>query len=542
MFRPSITRSHVTLPTLTFTVSSDPSLDHHYCHPDLLISYVMTGPPRHLLIARLLFCLLSVGLVVVSADAQVNDTEWKTMAQFAASQVRTPLWMPGMANSMVKTAIDSPSRESESGECLRDLLMIVKLGLKGGHSLPDWFIGMADSAGKIPAGVTSGALFWSGYFRQCLEVRSQGQSHFSGRYCSVYWSVSLNNGSLVAPLTQGICVPDSCHTNDMQNHITVISDLLIKIPEIKHLTDKRIKLQGVYCHPRPEERLLDVPATLSLIAIAAFVSTAVIATTAHLIIRKTSPAFPESGEYFTSSEEPLSSSTDDDDGIVLTSSSSDESGTRSLFLRLLICFSLHSNLTNLLSTDRRREKEIRSLNGIRLLSMTWVILCHTFLFSLSVTNNVLDIVKDSDSLSFFVITNGSFCVDSFFVLSGLLLSYNYFSSTAENNNDVRKENRSPFLGCLLLVVKRLYRILPLYAAVLIFDATLTHLGASGPFWDYGDQVTSEKVLCSKYWWYNVLFINNFLPMQQQCMAWTWYLASDMQFFLIAPILLLLIKW
>ena len=45
--------------------------------------------------------------------------------------------------------------------------------------------------------------------------------------------------------------------------------------------------------------------------------------------------------------------------------------------------------------------------------------------------------------------------------------------------------------------------------------------------------------CPSTWWYNALYINNFLDFDKQCIGWTWYLANDMQFYWVSPILLVL---
>ena len=42
--------------------------------------------------------------------------------------------------------------------------------------------------------------------------------------------------------------------------------------------------------------------------------------------------------------------------------------------------------------------------------------------------------------------------------------------------------------------------------------------------------------CEDYWWTTLLYINNFHPNEfdKECMKWTWYLANDTQFYIIAP--------
>eukprot|EP00475_Leptophrys_vorax_P016692 TRINITY_DN23182_c0_g2_i1.p1 TRINITY_DN23182_c0_g2~~TRINITY_DN23182_c0_g2_i1.p1 ORF type:complete len:291 (-),score=67.92 TRINITY_DN23182_c0_g2_i1:93-965(-) len=42
--------------------------------------------------------------------------------------------------------------------------------------------------------------------------------------------------------------------------------------------------------------------------------------------------------------------------------------------------------------------------------------------------------------------------------------------------------------------------------------------------------------CQTNWWRDVLYINNFWSINDDCVGWAWYLANDMQFFILAPIL------
>lgn len=46
--------------------------------------------------------------------------------------------------------------------------------------------------------------------------------------------------------------------------------------------------------------------------------------------------------------------------------------------------------------------------------------------------------------------------------------------------------------------------------------------------------------CVKFWWRNILNINNFWPESEMCAAWSWYLANDFQFFCLSPAFLILI--
>ncbi|GIY20664.1 nose resistant to fluoxetine protein 6 [Caerostris extrusa] len=69
---------------------------------------------------------------------------------------------------------------------------------------------------------------------------------------------------------------------------------------------------------------------------------------------------------------------------------------------------------------------------------------------------------------------------------------------------------------------------------LAFYTTLDSHISSGPIWPDVDVDPS----CQSRWWWNILYINNFLAASEQCMGWAWYLANDMQFYVICPLFLI----
>lgn len=101
----------------------------------------------------------------------------------------------------------------------------------------------------------------------------------------------------------------------------------------------------------------------------------------------------------------------------------------------------------------------------------------------------------------------------------------------------RHNGKFPFL---LFYVHRLLRLSPAYYLVMLFSFKVLPYIGSGPIW-YLPDVSR----CENYWWTNVLYINNFYPVvySDQCYyGITWYLANDMQFFIISPIFMLLLYY
>lgn len=94
---------------------------------------------------------------------------------------------------------------------------------------------------------------------------------------------------------------------------------------------------------------------------------------------------------------------------------------------------------------------------------------------------------------------------------------------------------SSFTFFLVLIKTKLLRLTPAYLAVIGLYATwLTKLG-DGPLWD--SRMTLEQQRCRDSWWKNLLYINNYYGNDRLCMFQSWYLATDTQLFVLAPLLI-----
>jgi len=97
----------------------------------------------------------------------------------------------------------------------------------------------------------------------------------------------------------------------------------------------------------------------------------------------------------------------------------------------------------------------------------------------------------------------------------------------------------PILKLILVYVHRFLRITPVYMFCLLFWWTLQPYMGIGPVWiKITDRFNDD---CEDYWYTNLLYVNNFVPnwKTSSCLGQSWYLANDMQFFLISPIILIL---
>jgi len=174
--------------------------------------------------------------------------------------------------------------------------------------------------------------------------------------------------------------------------------------------------------------------------------------------------------------------------------------------------------------ERTQNRTLAGLDGLRSVSMMWIIFAHTQLLAYRLgTDNQNSAEMMNDTLPQQFTLGASLAIDIFFFLSGLLTTYTLLRR-------MRKGGKNKF-PALVFVALRYLRLTPLYAYILFFYAFVAnHLG-EGPVWF---RLEREAELCRKHWWANLLYVNNFVPQHYHtsCMSWSWYLACDMQYFIL----------
>ncbi|CAK1600713.1 unnamed protein product [Parnassius mnemosyne] len=190
---------------------------------------------------------------------------------------------------------------------------------------------------------------------------------------------------------------------------------------------------------------------------------------------------------------------------------------------LYFCCSVYSNTQRLL-TFTSGPDSLECIDGIRALAMVWVILGHTF-YSLPNNLNPVDALLWSISPNAIWVTSAPMTVDTFFLLSGLLLVY----STAG-----KLTGEKLIKNIHLFYLNRLLRMFPVLAAMVLFEASLYNRVSDGPLWE---GAASYVVRCREYWWSTLLHIQNFVNPQDLCLGVSWYLSLDVQLHILSPIVL-----
>ena len=408
-----------------------------------------------------------------------------------------------------------------------------------------------DSYGKVGAGILTGNVRYLGYYDQCIDIGNTD-------YCRFPFDVTLTTNTTISsnasvavrvPFEFGMCFPSSCDAKDFYDlffigldevfysksftdvdAMTYTMNVMAPI-EYKELSCPWIDLEW----SNNSIIVLTVCVLLIVLVIAGTITDVSFWFTNDVLPKLHHPEFVAQETIAYSTSYVRHSINEDEPPINAkpkpkTSQSVTEKQCIEFVKEFMLSFSLYKTVPAIMATHRPANA-IASINGIRVISMFWVILGHTFLWELAydvVANIQESLEKVPKRFLFQPMDNAFFAVDSFFVLSGLLVSY---LSIREME---RRQGKFPFV---FFYVHRLLRLSPAYyLVVFIYFKVLPHVG-SGPLWFYGD-----VNLCEKYWWTNILYINNFYPTLffDQCYLVTWYLANDMQFFIISPIFLLLL--
>ena len=177
---------------------------------------------------------------------------------------------------------------------------------------------------------------------------------------------------------------------------------------------------------------------------------------------------------------------------------------------ILSVFSLREAFHSLLSRPRANY---HCLDGLRAMAVLWVIVLHVGMFG--VIGNVDAggrLLIESAPFLLGWIYNGNYGVDVFFVLSGFLIASIIF----------KEIDASADIHFVRFYMRRILRLSPalIVLAILSYSTNLYYHGNL---------------------WYNVFYVSNFFPILDISIPWTWSLAIEEQFYLLFPLVALLVK-
>ena len=217
-------------------------------------------------------------------------------------------------------------------------------------------------------------------------------------------------------------------------------------------------------------------------------------------------------------------------------------------LRLLSAFCAATNTAKLLRTRAPGADgaDLAHLHGMRVLSTFSVVLGHSFLlFSKASANEAPSEINFESSFDFLLVLGIELSVDTFFWMSGFMAAFVMLlrmPAPPPGTTAVRSGSIALGRWCTASV-HRFLRLTPVYAFVFFFYVYVFPVMGSGPFWAELNAPDAAHY-CRTKWWTNLLYVNNIIGDGEggfigsnSCMGWSWYLANDMQFFLVTAALM-----
>ncbi|KAL1514039.1 hypothetical protein ABEB36_003363 [Hypothenemus hampei] len=193
---------------------------------------------------------------------------------------------------------------------------------------------------------------------------------------------------------------------------------------------------------------------------------------------------------------------------------------KTLTEKMILSFSARANFTEMAHKETTNS-DLNILYGLRTISILVIIMDHRFgTFTSSALVNFNYVERQYRAPFACVVFHGDLLVDTFFLLSGLLVAYGLLSQF-----DKKMVNPA------FIIFMRYIRLTPVYAFVIFYYATVFNYTGKGPLWKVIAGADSED--CRNNWWTNLLYVNNYVNPGHMCMTHAWYLPCDFHYFIIA---------
>ena len=211
----------------------------------------------------------------------------------------------------------------------------------------------------------------------------------------------------------------------------------------------------------------------------------------------------------------------------------DSKSSQSKLHELCMAFSILKNGEEVFEI-RKSKARIDAIEGIRVLTMSWIILMHMRLYNEHLTANFdLNVIeKLSSDWTILAIMHPGFMVDTFFALSGFLVAY-------WNLRKIKQAGSLRRFNWKLFYLFRFWRLSPtFYLVFLVYWKVIFGGFINGPLWANTNSPRSPAATCDKHWWKLFLYINNFDIQKQSCYQDAWYLAAELQMHFLSPLVLI----
>ncbi|XP_047534911.1 nose resistant to fluoxetine protein 6-like [Vanessa atalanta] len=529
-------------------------------------------------VTNMFFVTLLVLVSVVSGE--VNSTEGVRASRMA--------WMKGLLehHDWINILNGNHSLPEKCEADLRQYIIALNQGLL-------WASKIYDASGQYTPNILFGNEYWLGSQNACRDLQLKQYYAQTPPFPTTFYVAKINltvDGDHVPqtrPMLVGQCVPASC-SKDALKTLLDSSEALIAGRAAAVGIDA--SFTTLYVRPVPGSYdILNDPkfhilgAAMLVVVLWMFVASVY----EGYLERRYRLKEQEDLELANNNHKPTSNNNANEDEKVSDEDNKDKDIRREtcgMWSEIILSFSILSNGRAILGTQKPNDGALTCLHGMRFMSVLWVIMVHTYLTIFYIADNKTMRVVTERNFLYQSVGNASYCVDTFFFISGLLVTVLFLRT--EDKKASRKLNKKPesadkdinknlngytnsalsvsvisqetFYEDLLdqptskgyskqeivrmtksffvLFLYRVVRLTPAYAFVIgLNELALRYTHDHTVF----EPAIFDHINCDLYWWRNLLYINNLFPQKDMCMVWSWYMANDTQFYVIGIILLLI---
>ncbi|KAJ8922593.1 hypothetical protein NQ315_007623 [Exocentrus adspersus] len=445
-------------------------------------------PPLNTTVENLTNLLVSLGYNSTTVtEVLTSDVFQQTLGLFGYPQLATSL--EDIMDFLNKSKYIFEEIVAADDECSRQLVIL----FTSLENFEEWALKMLDATAKIQSGILVGNMMHVGNFDECLSIDTAiNNSQINGQYCTAYIThglqdkLNLRDKQSVTSLklSLGLCIPAACNTTSLETIARLVEQSLESPYHLNFVEE--------YCKSTVKTRRFSFR---SIAAMFFFTAMGVVVALSTLY-----------DVYFFQKHQ-------------------------SQGPNIFVAFSFYTNGRKLFSTKKSADS-LACLNGLRVLSLAWIVLGHRFMYlSFLPLVNLLDVLEWLSREGSGIITASNMGVDVFFLISGLLLVYVYLLH--------KEKGHTPPLSMFYL--HRILRLTPTLAAMVLFYSTLLEYIGFGPFWAAVTFIFQGA--CEENWWSTLLYIQNYVNPDNMCLGQSWYLAVDTQLYFLSPIILFpLLKW
>ncbi|KAJ9598095.1 hypothetical protein L9F63_026800, partial [Diploptera punctata] len=258
-----------------------------------------------------------------------------------------------------------------NSKCTNHLFITINHIVKGSK----WALQMLDSSTKVPAGLLEGNVFDLGNFDECINVDvTEDTNSFKGQHClaTVNWQEKE-----ASSFTWSMCVPSTCTAHDLE---------VLLINTFNYTVD----VSPATCHTK-QTKPFTPEDSLAIYVLSLFGLLCVLSTVYDIKVTN--------------------------------------SGKKKDILR---AFSWYTNGKKLLKIRSSSDEKMKCLPGLKFLSIMWIIIGHSYFMQGTIpATNMNTYRKALSGWDHFPVGISIFSVESFFLMSGLLVGNTFFKTTEE---------------------------------------------------------------------------------------------------------------